>query len=675
MSDFSKFGRLVDSNLMSMSVGELFEVNISPDELWQAYLAAFPPGSNEVYRKRTEHDCSCCRNFVKNVGNVVSLSNGQVLTVWVGHELLEYPYDMVAQRMDALVRDLPITRVFRTKEIKYGNMFTREYTGTSPSGDAQSVKTWHHFHGTIDLAHQSSTPDKASGELLMAKGVFERGLRELTLAAFDTVLEHIDHEHQPLYRGAEFRAAVAGFRELQQRFDALGDPLKENHFVWLNAHLPIAKFKNTAIGVLVEDLSQGMDEDRAVRAFESKVAPTNYKRPTAVITKSMVDDAMKTIKGLGLEDSLQRRYAKLSDITVNNVLWVDVEARQSMMRSPLENALMEAAVTRAPKKVSASSIGIDEFMRDVLPTVTSMEMMVKGSQLSNLVSLTAPVHPDCITLFKWGNDFAWSYDGNITDSNIKERVKQAGGNVTNAALRVSLAWFNFDDLDIYVTEPNGNIICFHNKDGKQDVDMNAGSNRSRTPVENVSWTPNKLRDGEYEVQVNQYFKRETIDDGFQIEIENQGRLYHLSYAPAVKGRVDVCTITVTNGAIEKIEPAKNIVGGGFSQEKWGIKTETMVRVETLLHSPNFWDGQQIGNKHWIFALQGCRNPDPTRGIYNEFLVPELDKHRKVFEVLGDKTKCPRSEEQISGLGFSRHGETVTVRVKGPNMLSNLEINF
>lgn len=33
-----------------------------------------PAGTNPIFRERTEHDCSCCRNFVKNLGNVVAKS-------------------------------------------------------------------------------------------------------------------------------------------------------------------------------------------------------------------------------------------------------------------------------------------------------------------------------------------------------------------------------------------------------------------------------------------------------------------------------------------------------------------------------------------------------------------------------------------------------------------------
>jgi hypothetical protein len=88
-------------------------------------------------------------------------------------------------------------------------------------------------------------------------------------------------------------------------------------------------------------------------------------------------------------------------------------------------------------------------------------------------------------------------------------------------------------------------------------------------------------------------------------------------------------------------------------DKWGVKTNTPVPVDTILLSPNHWENSnKEGNLHWFFILKDCLNPDPTRGIYNEFLRSSLEKHRKVFEILASKTKCPYSDRQLSGVGFS-----------------------
>ena len=107
-----------------------------------------------------------------------------------------------------------------------------------------------------------------------------------------------------------------------------------------------------------------------------------------------------------------------------------------------------------------------------------------------------------------------------------------------------------------------------------------------------------------------------------------------------------------------------ITASNIAVTKWGLKTEQYVAVDTVTLSPNYWGDNAAGNKHTFFILRGCKNDEPTRGIYNEFLHPRLEPHRKVFEVIGDKTKCRPTEGQLSGLGFSSTKKTsFLVRVR------------
>lgn len=664
MNAFQQFSTAVHKRYNELSMGELFRTDVEADDLWQVYLSAFPEGTNPIFRERTEHDCSCCRNFIKNLGRVVGLKDGLIQTVWEELGDMPAPYGAVAQVMAIYMAKATITGVYRTKEVSYGAQFNHERT------ESGQVLTWHHFHGTVYPQHRNNDPASVAGELNSTAGVFKRGLDEISVVAVQEVLDLI--AQNALYRGAEFQGPVAAFQALQNDYLEGG---RNAHYHWANFQKPGARIRNTAIGTLLQNLSEGMALEAAVAAFERTVAPENYKRTSALITPKMIEAGLATLRELGLESAVNRRHATLADVSINNVIWADGSV-QPLMRDTLADALLSSSQV---KKTSASKLGlditIDQFMAEVVPQATGLEVLVANSFGNNFVSLTAPVDAEVGQLFKWPNNFGWSYNGNVTDS-IKEKVKAAGGNVTNAKLRVSLAWFNGDDLDIHAHCPDGHIY-FGNKARILDVDMNAGGARNSTdPVENLSWV--NPRDGVYTILVNQYNARSRDNVGFMLEVENEGKLTQYSYSKAQRSSesVTALVLTVANGVITDIKPGAGVVGQGISREVWGIPTEQYVKVQTLMFSPNHWDGNKVGNKHWFFLLEGCKNPEPCRGIYNEYLIPELDQHRKVFEVLGAKTMCPVTDDQLSGLGFSStRKDTLTVRATGSKGSEVFNVQF
>ncbi len=110
--------------------------------------------------------------------------------------------------------------------------------------------------------------------------------------------------------------------------------------------------------------------------------------------------------------------------------------------------------------------------------------------------------------------------------------------------------------------------------------------------------------------------------------------------------------------------------------KWGVSSGQKVPVDSVMLSPNYWSGEGHGNRHHLFILRGCKNPEPARGFFNEFLRNDLHEHRKVFEVLGGKLKCQPSDEQLSGVGFSstRH-DTITIAVRKDGSTRTYNVQF
>jgi hypothetical protein len=665
MYNFHPFSKAITDrfNYLSKNPSELYVTATCKDELYDYYLNSFPDNTNPMYRSRREYDCSTCKQFIRNIGNVVSIVDGALVSVWDVEGLyhrptggLEYPYDVVAKAMSAYVRSMPISSIFRVKEGAYGAPDSKELVDSN-------VRTWHHFYGKILPQYQHHSPGQVVGESDSAMQVMRRGLTELSLSAVDTVLELISSNS--IYRGEEHLPALTGFKALKEEYDASDN---KELFLWTNIRHMGARLRNTVIGTLVQDLSEGMELEKAVRSFEGKVAPANYKRPKSLITPSMIKDAVKTINDLGIEPALSRRHARISDVSVNDVLFVDNEVRGQMRDGggSITSLLMSQAKTSTTDLKGATPIGIQEFMSEVVPSASNIQVLFENTHVGNLVSMTAPIYPEALGIFKWGNNFAWSYKDNVTDS-IKQRVKTAGGNVT-APFRVSLGWFNYDDLDIHVDEPNNDHIFYGNKRGRGggllDVDQNISPNGSRSAVENVCWV--QPIDGTYEVRVHNFTKRESIDVGFTLEVESMGDISIYHYPLPVRGEVESLTIKVVGGRVVGIKPGTGVVAGDNSKKEWGLKTQTLVRVDSIVLSPNHWGNEAVGNKHWFFIMKDCLNPEPTRGIYGEYLRDDLyQKHRKVFEVLGDQTKVLPSYEQLSGLGFSStKQDKVRVLVQG-----------
>ena len=552
------------------------------------------------------------------------------------------------------------------------------------------IHTWTHFYVElpdrfVNRTNRSSGDIK--GDFRDTKNVFKRSLDEISMDAVDTILELI--MSNTLYKGEEWKTVLTEFRKYKTEYDSIYSDSEKDLYTWeksVKAGVVIGRIRNHSIGTLLVNVSEGMDLDTAVKKYEQIVAPTNYKRSKPIYSKKMLEDAQKKIVELGYMDSLPRRYARLDDITVNDILFSNKDSAKRI--NGADDIFGELAKNvkygNAKKFSKVEEVTVDTFINDVLSTAREVELYLENKHSGNLVSLIAPKNKDSKSMFKWGNNFGWAYSGNLTDSDMKERVKAAGGNVAGD-LRFSIQW-NEDgkdncDLDAHCKEPNDYEIYYDSAKkpffsptkGQLDVDIIYPN--GKVAVENIVWEDRRfMKNGTYKFFVHQF--SDSVKNGFRAEIEFDGQIYSFDYPHSMRRGEDVMVAEVTlkngNFTIKELLPS-NI----SSKEIWSVKTNEFVPVSVICYSPNYWSNveNKVGHRHVFFMLNGCINDENPSGMFNEFLVQDLYEHRKVMEDLGSKMRVEDAEDQLSGVGFATDKRAeVIVKVIG-NVERILKIKF
>jgi len=637
------------------SAGQLFQVEVDREKIWDIYINAFDPS------KRQENICNCCKSFMRQFGGIVAIdANNNKITLWDFDSSIDPEYEAPVKAVQAYIQSLPVVG-------KFLNTFAK--CGTDKNFDIKAQVEWNHFYVELPRTSVNSDPAPVIAENRETKNVLTRGVNEITPDAVSTVLELI--AQNGLYRGTDYKANILAFQKIQDKARTIPLPSDRDNFLWLKANtesVAACRIKNTAIGTLLMDLSEGKDINLAVKAFERMVAPTNYKRPTAIVTKSMVDDAEKTIKELGYETALNRRMLNMTDVSVTDALFISRDAAKKA--NTLFAEMREATLVNPKSLQKVDSVTVTDFIDKILPHSKSVKVLVENGHLGNFVTMVGASDENAPNILKWEKPVSWAYTGDVADS-IKERVKAAGGSVTGV-LRISLAWSNYDDLDLHVKTPKAGEIYYGSKrlgGGVLDVDMNAGSGTTREPVENVTWD-NTPPEGTYIVSVNNFSKRETKDEGFDVEIEFNGELFNFSFPKngsnthtfeVAKFKYSRASgfemLTPTNGGTQK--------ASYNSKSKWNINTGIFHPAQFICLSPNFWGNSNVGNKQLFFMLKDCKPDEKIRPFYNEMLPDNLTTHRKVFELLGSKIEAAKVEDPLAGLGFSlTQKQHVYVEVEG-----------
>lgn len=212
MEDFMKFKKALQNRFSKMQkdADHLYEMDVDKDILWNTYLDSFPAGTNKMFRQRREYDCSCCRQFIKNIGAVIAIKDGKIYTLW--EEVTDDEvYKPVCEALNTYVKAQKVKDVYISKFSKIGT----DHNFEDIDGKAHR---WDHFFLELPSKYVNCSCDsneEIKGQYRDTKNVFKRSLDEITMDAIDTVLELINSN--TLYKGAEWKAALTEFKKIQKR--------------------------------------------------------------------------------------------------------------------------------------------------------------------------------------------------------------------------------------------------------------------------------------------------------------------------------------------------------------------------------------------------------------------------------------------------------------------------
>ena len=663
--DFTTFRNEMQSNFASMLLlDNLFFVTVDRDSLWDTWISSFPQ------EQRQEHNCNACRSFVKNYGAIVSIKPDYSLwSIWDFHTSNKH-WQVVVDSMCDLVYCTTVRDTFIAESKDLGFASNTQSIKDPETQKIIDVHTWQHLHLTVPAKYKLGRGVTSVGAALGAardpRNVLGRALQEFSTQDVEIVLDLI--AQGSLYRGEEFKSALESLLQLQQEYQTLTDLQKPN-FTWVKAPQVgyVAKIRNHAIGTLLIDISRDVDLMVALRKYDSIMAPSNYKRTTTEATLKQKKEAEAFVTEQGYMPSLARRYARMDDITADKLLWSNRDS-SVVSDSPFAALLKESPVN--PKSFAhVEEITLDNFIANVLPRASTLEVFLENKHANNLMSLITAVNKDAPALAPWGHE-TWYYKGDVTDA-LKQTVEKRGGSVVGE-LRFSIEWNNKGDnnvdLDAHSTLAGEHIYFSSFKkpsvspfSGQLDIDITQPNNPVQVPkgepaVENIAYQ-NLLSvpdNSPFEFSVYN-FASSTSNGGFRAQIEYKGEIYNYSYDKNLRGNQ---SIVVAKGVLSKtsgLQFTQSLEASTTtaSREVWGLHTNTWQKVTTAMLSPNFWDDFTIGNKHFFMFVAEAKNDDPlVRGFYNEFLIPALQPHRKTFETLGRYVTVPPSDQQLSGIGFS-----------------------
>ncbi len=341
-------------------------------------------------RLRASQNCGICRGFVSRYGGAVVVGErGRLISALWDETVVPAPFDT---GVAALRR-----RVERSSVI--GALVSGE-----PDWGRAAGGGFEHLHAPSPavFSHPLQTAAQRSAEIAEDRAALGRAVDRYHRQAAADAVRLLGSGS--LTRPEKVLGPAEWFLSVHDRLAGVAGPGPRDAELWAAASSAPAGFchvSSSMLGVLLADLSAGVDFQTVSRRFAALLNPAQYQRPSAAPSAGNVAEAERIVARLQAAGSLARRYARLDDL---QLLWSPTAPEQ---RPGVFGGVLTRA-DRRPRGVVPPPVPItwEKFERTVLPTALAMRYQVPAGNQPYGALLTA-VDPRAEPILQWDNPVSW----------------------------------------------------------------------------------------------------------------------------------------------------------------------------------------------------------------------------------------------------------------------------
>lgn len=361
-------------------------------ELWPLFLNNLPEEARQAY------NCSACRQFVNQFGNLVQIKKdgSPYSALWIPKTVPAF-FQPAVQALQQSVEQAPIKGIFVSSLLVYG----KPHTGH-----------WRHIAVT-PLAHQVWYPSLLYAGQYRAKKLEEfnmlsRALNEFSAETVDTAVRLLRSDK--LYRSEKVLGVAKWLQALYADLNTTPNLQFKANKQWLavvNAPEGFCHVRSSMLGSLLEDIELGFEYEEIRARFAEKMHPLQYQRPQTPPSAGNIKQAEKIIATLQLEKALERRFARCHEL---KLLWQPkaLLTPQSAQAQTVSAGVFAHLVPKPHNNTATAHLQLprqtltwEKFAGKVLPDALKIELLIPNNQPLNLCALTTAVNEQAPPILQW----------------------------------------------------------------------------------------------------------------------------------------------------------------------------------------------------------------------------------------------------------------------------------